>query len=273
MHSGLVNWHYVCPCCKYEKADLALNINSLNSHEVIDEDSRALGLASLRKINFRTLLTKIKSYKDSGRLLDVGCAHGWFLDVADETFRVSGIEPDYMISNSKKLRGFDIKQGYFPNILDSNDKYDLITFNDVFEHIPNISLVLDACKNHLEDDGILIINLPSSSGIFYKTAKFFYRFGIMGFFDRLWQKDLPSPHLHYFNSSNLNDLLSKHGFIIKENGNLSSLVFNGLYTRIMFARNISILKASFVYVCTLLLIPVLSFLPADISYVIASKNK
>ena len=49
------------------------------------------------------------------------------------------------------------------------------------------------------------------------------------FLKKFWQKDLSSPHLHYFNLSNLISLLKNNGFDIKTKGSLSTLRLTGLY--------------------------------------------
>jgi len=50
---------------------------------------------------------------------------------------------------------------------------------------------------------VLVLNLPTSGGSLYRVAKLLCRFGAKGFFERLWQRNLPSPHLHYFDDRNL----------------------------------------------------------------------
>jgi 2-polyprenyl-3-methyl-5-hydroxy-6-metoxy-1,4-benzoquinol methylase len=271
LRAGVNSWHYICRSCKYEHGDLTHSINKNN--QVIDEDLRASGLKSLRMSNFSILLDRIKKHKLSGRLLDVGCAHGWFIDKAKNLFDVSGLEPDLEIFNLTSSMGLNIKNGYFPEALDADEKFDLIIFNDVIEHIPNMGMTLEACRNHLNSRGVLILNLPSSSGFFYRTSKFLHLIGIESFFERLWQKDFPSPHLHYFNFSNLNTLLLKYGFSIKEEGYLPSLGSKGLFTRIKYAKQLGFFSAVVIYCLVLLITPILYLLPSDISYVIAFKDE
>jgi transcription elongation factor Elf1 len=47
---------------------------------------------SSRSINAIFCLDKIKKFKKSGRLLDIGCATGYFLNAARLNFEVSGVE-------------------------------------------------------------------------------------------------------------------------------------------------------------------------------------
>ena len=55
----------------------------------IDENARETGLRELRKSNFTIIAENIKSFKpNGGSLLDVGCAHGWFIETVGDDFEV-----------------------------------------------------------------------------------------------------------------------------------------------------------------------------------------
>lgn len=274
MSPGVTDWHQECPKCLYESADLRSAINENYAHKNIDENSRENSLRSLRLANFSSLLRAIKrSGKCSGKLLDVGCAHGWFLEASRENgFDVLGIEPDLNMFDAATKRGLPVRQGFFPEALTRSEQFDVVAFNDVFEHIPDLNILLTGCRNHLKSDGVLVLNLPSSNGVFYKWARLLSKIGFNGFFDRLWQKNLPSPHLHYFNPENLNELLRNNGFESVASGRLSALRLKGLYTRISYAGNHSFFVRLVVYFVVLFSLPLLYIMPSDIIYTIAIKN-
>ncbi len=270
MKFGVNDWHAECPECAYESADLASTINSIDTASVLDEHAREVSLKSVRDVNFSVLTQILKQLKPrGGALLDVGCAHGWFLDKTKDFFRSSGVEPDESIFNATKARGLEVAHGYFPQALLPDSKFDIIAFNDVLEHIPNVDDALMACKEHLNPDGLLLVNLPNSNGFFYRLSKLLARVGICGFFDRMWQKGMPSPHVHYFNQKNLTELLSNHQFKVVQTGTLDVLHAKGLYTRLTYSRANSVGKNVLLYVMLMLSLPVLKLLPSDIQYVIA----
>jgi 2-polyprenyl-3-methyl-5-hydroxy-6-metoxy-1,4-benzoquinol methylase len=270
MSPGIAKWHMVCLKCAYESADLASTINSIDTASVLDEHAREVSLKSVRDLNFSVLTRILKRLKPrGGALLDVGCAHGWFLDKTKDFFRSSGVEPDESIFNATKARGLEVAHGYFPQALDPSSKFDIIAFNDVLEHIPTVEGALTACKEHLNPDGLLLINLPSSNGFFYRLSKLLARVGICGFFDRMWQKGMPSPHVHYFNQKNLTELLGNHQFKVVQTGTLDVLHAKGLYTRLTYSRANSVGKNVLLYAMLMLSLPVLKLLPSDIQYVIA----
>lgn len=273
LSAGYYSWHLQCKSCGYEKADLQPTINLHSAHQLLDENAREAGLRDLRISNFKKLLTSIKSLKPSrGRLLDVGCAHGWFLETVKNDFEVLGVEPDKNVFEATARRELPVRMGYFPDALDENEKFDVIVFNDVIEHIPDIERILNSCHQHLNMDGLLVLNLPNSDGIFYRLSKILCRLGYPGFFERMWQKGLPSPHLHYFNLANLIGLLNNNGFDVRIKGSLSTISLTGLYTRISYTGNLGIVARVFVYMSVALCLPILKILPSDIAYVISKRN-
>ena len=270
--TGCQSWHFLCKNCGYEKANLQQTINLHSSHQLIDENARETGLSELRKRNFAIIAENIKSLKpNGGSLLDVGCAHGWFMETVGNDFEVLGLEPDKEIFEETSRRNLPIRMGYFPQALGDCEKFDVIVFNDVIEHIPDIKRTLAYCHQHLNDDGLLVLNLPSKNGIVYRLSKIFCKFGISKFFERLWQKDFPSPHLHYFNLPNLTSFLERNKFNVKNKGALSTIRLSGLYARISYDRHLGRIGSAFVYIGVALLLPILSLLPSDIVYVIAKK--
>jgi 2-polyprenyl-3-methyl-5-hydroxy-6-metoxy-1,4-benzoquinol methylase len=191
---------------------------------------------AVREKNFRTICGAIKKqFPRTRTVLDVGSSTGLFLKTArDSGFSATGLEPAVHLAEETRRRGYDVINGFFPGAQELADKkYDIIIFNDSFEHIPNLQELIQSIKNHLDKtNGIAIINLPSSGGLMFKTAFLLYRLGIHAPFDRLWQKGFASPHLHYFNVRNLNILFEHHGFVMQYTTPLRYYTIKGLWKRI-----------------------------------------
>jgi hypothetical protein len=156
--------------------------------------------------------------------------------------------------------------------LNEAEKFDVIVFNDVLEHIPPVEDLLASCRKYLDDRGLLVVNLPSSDGILYRLAKSLHRMGASSFFDRLWQRGMPSPHVHYFNTSNLTSLLKNNGFDLECSGRLPSVRLNGLYARISYAGKRSVVERMALYAGIAGCLPLFDLLPSDIVYVIAKRS-
>lgn len=266
MRPGLAAWHFVCPRCNYESAALAPAINQSATHRLLDEAQREIALQQLRNDSFRVIVARARQHVSPGRrtLLDVGSAHGWFLEQASAQFDVVGIEPDEAVGSRAAARGLPVRRGYFPQALEAGESFDVIVFNDVIEHIPDIRGALKECRKRLNRDGLLILNLPSSGGVFYRAAKLLAACRLRGPFNRMWQNTLPSPHLHYFNARNLPPLVRRAGFDLVERFELPSARPQGLLQRIRCVGHDRPLRSYLQYLLIRAAIPLVGMFQSDI---------
>ena len=171
------------------------------------------GLEDLRRDNFRLLLDRLKQTQALAgrRLLEVGCAQGWFLEAAAaEGMLTQGIEPEDANVEIARRSGLAVQPGFFPDDLQDRGPYDFIVFNDVFEHLPSAALAIRQTEELLSEDGVVVINLPSSKGTLFRIAQGLAAVGFRSPLERLWQEGFPSPHIWYFNPKNLVLLVRRH---------------------------------------------------------------
>ena len=120
---------------------------------------------SKREKMYRQELKRLLKYKDGGKILDVGCGLGLFLDLFDDNeWDKYGVEiSDDAIS---VCRGKGIKiDGY--NYPDSF--FDLIVFRGSIQHIDTPLYVIKKCYKLLKDDGIIaFLATPNTNSICYK---------------------------------------------------------------------------------------------------------
>jgi SAM-dependent methyltransferase len=258
----------VCPYCGYESAALEPTIGDEQAHARVDELDREVALKALRRENNAAIIAAVSVLVPPGsgrpRLLDVGSAHGWFLEQARERFQVLGIEPDEAVAARARASGLPVRVGYFPDALCDNERFDGIVFNDCIEHIPAIDAALVSCRERLSSGGLLVLNLPSTNGVFYRLSRLLARVGFGGPFDRMWQKGLPSPHVHYFDEAGLRRVVERHGFERVLSFALPSLRAAGLLQRLRFTGNTSRPMLYLKYIALIAAIPVLRVLPSDI---------
>lgn len=266
VQQGLTPWHARCSACHYESAALTVSINEASAHAAIDESAREASLKALRMENFRDIVGFARQHAAPGarKLLDVGSAHGWFLEAAAPHFEVLGIEPDAHVGGKAAARGLPVRSGFFPDVLQPGETFDVIVFNDVIEHIPDIKSAIRACHERLNPGGILVLNLPNSRGFFYRLSKVLARVGMAGPFERMWQKSLPSPHVHYFEPSNLARLVAQGGFTPVFGTELAALRADGLKERLAYVGKPNPLTLAAQYAAIRCLIPVLGLFPSDI---------
>jgi SAM-dependent methyltransferase len=232
MRPHVTDWSFRCAGCGTWASTLSVSINLAETHRMLDEERRELGLAELRHRNLRVVVDRLleAGLEPGSRLLDVGSAHGWFLQAAaDRGMRAEGIEPDEAVAARAAVGR--VRVGFFPDVLGSDEEFDAVTFNDVLEHLPDADAAVAASASHLAPGGLLSINIPNRRGLFYRLALVAHRLGLRGAFERLWQVGLPSPHLWYFDSAGLVRLGERHGLRLVRSDTLDSVRRRGLWHR------------------------------------------
>ena len=221
------NYVFKCKNCSFLKS----NLKSGYGREIE-------GIEELRRKNFKQIIKVLKSIDNLGKLkiLEIGSGNGLFIEECKaSSIDISGSEADDEQVSLLKKKFSNIFQISLPLQKVDNikfDKYDFIVFNDVFEHLENLDKVINQLNFFLNDNGKILINLPSSDGIVFKFANLLNSIGINNLYDRLWQKSLSSPHLSYFNNSNLKLLFQKHGYDLIYNNYLNTVSNTGNYKRL-----------------------------------------
>lgn len=121
-----------------------------------------------KKKHFRTkifnkYLNKVKHYASGKKHLDVGCAHGFFIDIAKQNgFEVTGIEPNKTMAEfGRNYLKVDIIDGTLDQVTLSK-KWDVITFTDSLEYFKTpIQDLSKLVENNLNEKGIIFIKVPN----------------------------------------------------------------------------------------------------------------
>lgn len=159
---------------------------------------------------FSPIVKKIKQYKSSGNVLDVGCSSGILLELLKkENYDVFGIEPNKQSFNlARKKFGKRIFHGiltqlyYSVLIRSSKQKFDVVIYNHVLEHIEDVQLELKLVKRILKKDGIFVLGLPNIDNcIFFLRKKY-------------WEPLMPLEHIWHFSKKIINDFLKNNKFKI-----------------------------------------------------------
>jgi len=158
-----------------------------------------------RRITFQKSLEKIEQYKSPGRLLDVGCAVGFLLDIASKKgWEVFGIEPSQWARNyAKKNFGLEIFEGTLEEANFSPAYFDVLTFVDVLEHMADPRKNLVEANRILKKGGILYIVTPNINSFLARMLR------------RKWWF-IRRAHLYYFSLETMKKMLEKIGFKIIE---------------------------------------------------------
>ena len=196
------------------------------------------GISELRKKNFKKIIDIILSLNVNQdlKILEIGSGNGFFIEECKRSnIIITGSEADEEQYNLLTKKFSNIIKIALP-IKDLNNelsnKFDVVVFNDVFEHLENLDLIIIQLKSILKTNGQIVINLPSSDGLIYKFSNILNKIGFTNFYDRLWQKNLASPHLSYFNNSNLKMLFNKHGYNLIHTTSLDTVSKKGNFIRL-----------------------------------------
>jgi len=143
------------------------NNKNFYDHFTKSADSGITAVGKLySKIVSQWLLKVIRRYltKQNIKFLEVGPGLGLF---ADECNKLIGldyfcVEANHNMAEDLKNRGFSVYHSFVPPIPGS-DKYDVIFMDQVFEHMESrnhAERLIISCKEHLFNDGLLVISCP-----------------------------------------------------------------------------------------------------------------
>lgn len=147
----------------------------------------------------------IKPYvTKSGRVLDVGCSGGYFLDLFHrEGFACYGVEfgKEAAAEASKK---YQVWQGDFSKISFTHTErvrgIDLIIFRGVIEHIPNPKAYLDKALSLLNQKGVVFITSTPDASAFCCQL-----------FKEKWNQHEPEAHLMHFTPRHFDEYFIDNG--------------------------------------------------------------
>jgi len=159
------------------------------------------GLVKLGNFNRRLIICR---YKKSGKILDLGCGTGEFLQGFDpKRWERYGVEPNplgYKIAVKK--RGIKL---YLKELIDChfpNNYFDLVTAWHVLEHLSNPGVTLKELHRILKKNGILVFETPNIDSLAFRI------------FGKNWfHLDIPR-HLYLYSPKTVMEILNKAGFSV-----------------------------------------------------------
>lgn len=186
---------------------------------------------------FQRLLSLLEHMPRKGRIIDVGCARGFFLEVAKGAgYIVEGVDASKIITQDVRRKGYKVHLGLFENIPLPSEKYDAVVLLQTIEHVWDLQGFLRKAKKIIKPGGYLLVTTPDKNGFLGRLM------GKWWFTYHNWE------HLYFFSPACLQAVLHRAGFVTEklytEHGRLlttdyvfSRLINNyynhGLVTRIL----------------------------------------
>ncbi len=129
----------------------------------VDLTTRLLALLALRRFASRKKRHDWIPFREGGKLLDVGCGGGVFLErMRKFGWDVCGLEMAEDVARRVERRtGIKVHVGTLPYAGFQPQSFDAVTFWHVMEHVPNPREVLESAAKLLRPKGLLVIEVPN----------------------------------------------------------------------------------------------------------------
>lgn len=149
----------------------------------------------------KSQLQLVKKYREGGKLLDIGCAEGFFLfNAARAGFITKGIElSEDAATYAREEFSIDVETKSLEKLQFPQDYFDVVTLWQVLEHLPYPLRTLKEVYRILKPGGVVVVLTPNIEGI---PAKVFRR--------KWW--NLRRQHINQFSSRTLIAILENAGF-------------------------------------------------------------
>jgi SAM-dependent methyltransferase len=171
------------------------------------------GSEPILRREFRRLTEIIHEHVAGGRLLEIGCAYGFFLKEARKKFTVTGVEISSDAVDACHRAGLDVVHGVLDtDTIASLGNFDVIVMLDVIEHLPDPEACIRLCSSHLNRGGVLVMTTGDfASAVARATGK-------------KWRLMTPPQHMWFFTPSSLRKLGARHGLAAESIGHPWKLV-------------------------------------------------
>lgn len=140
-------------------------------------------------------------YRQTNRLLDVGCGAGTLLSVAKQAgWNAEGVEVSIPTVDILRKQGLTVFPGELAQAEFPDAHFDVVTAAELIEHVPDPSSLIAEVARVLRPGGIFWATTPHSHGASGRVLKL------------KWSVVSPPEHLHLFSVRGLSGVVARHGF-------------------------------------------------------------
>lgn len=164
-------------------------------------------LAQNREPVLRSCLSRVQGLLSTGYTVDVGAAHGDYLEMARSAgYGVFGVELALRPYSDMLTRGIPCYNGSLEDAPIEENSVDVITFWDTLEHLPEPLSTLRKARSVLRPGGYVFATVPNRC---FQTALVEAERTIGR--DGLWRFEVPA-HLNHFSARSLRAIAEHAGF-------------------------------------------------------------
>jgi len=149
---------------------------------------------------FRRVLAALEHFVSGGKLVELGCAMGFFLEEAKRSFDVCGVEISEHARGHCLDHGLDVVRDADTKFLASRGPFDAAVMLDVLEHMLDPGTTLDRLHATMRPGAQLLLTTGDYGSLLSRA---------MG---KHWRLMTPPQHLWFFSSRTVTALLERHGF-------------------------------------------------------------
>lgn len=203
-----------CQQCGHVVADLQLSDHELfelykKDYFFGDEYSDYVADKQIIQKNFQLRLNTLKTFlkPNHTKLFEIGCAYGFFLDVAQSRFnQVQGIDiTTDGIRYARDVLNLDVLQSDLLKHDFGDQKFDVVCMWDTIEHLRQPEQYIEKISKQMESGALLAITTGDIGSLNARIRK-----------DK-WRLIHPPTHIHYFSKKSLANMLNNYGFDVVYN--------------------------------------------------------
>lgn len=156
-------------------------------------------------LNYLDLMEKLLS-KQPRTMFEVGCATGFFMDLAQKRgWYTEGIDISEYATEKARDKGLIATAATLESLV-TTKKFDAVVMQDVIEHVKDPIGTIKKTAGLLEEKGLFVLTTPDAGSLWARV------------WGKHWHAFVPPQHLFYFTIKNLSALLEKNGFKVEHVG-------------------------------------------------------
>jgi SAM-dependent methyltransferase len=163
------------------------------------------GAEPVLRLEFAHTVEFVRTLRPRGRLLEIGCAYGFFLDEARRHYDVCGIELAADAAAACRSRSLNVVTGVAdaPTLDRLGPPFDVIVLLDVIEHLPQPHVTLALAAQRLNQDGAIVLTTGDFGSPLARLA------------GARWRLMTPPQHLWFFTAQSFRRLARQHGLSVE----------------------------------------------------------
>ena len=205
-----------CRACGVSFVDPPRSVAELSEHfsdrYITTERQLQQSFGRSREPVLTRVARRVHRMKRGGRILDVGCAGGFFLNryFAAGGWDKFGVEPSRYAAAMAESTGIKVFQGSLLSVSLPSEYFDIVTALDVLYYFPQPQQELRAIRAAMKPGGLLVLELALAETQLWRHARGWGR--LAGSTRSL----LHSGHLYFYNPASIAFLLRETGFQMPE---------------------------------------------------------